>query len=719
MNKLLFLLLLCSAAFGQTATISAHLQDPTTGTVSSRTFLRFELKNTGGNQCRVGGTALITPYIKDFTPNGSGVISGTIYQNSAITCGNQTGNTQWAFTIWRDGKPQPSCFTQITTTPINLDSVTCSNTTPVVSPPTGDATYCRIDGSNCGFTGNITANQHNVTGIGSFTAKNLEGCRYTDQFAGADLGAQINAASTDAGTNGCVIVPPAPPNPGLTISTNLSLATGTSLYFPPGVFLVSAGTTIANAGVKIHGAGSGSTIFEFAAATGNMFTITGQGFEISGVQVRPHAGVTRTAGAFMVINAVLGRTVDISLVDPFIGFDMRSGLADNWYWSVTRTATSGGNWNALFLFGNITSGTQASSHVEGVAGSIVGATVSGPMIVIDSGVDSLSLHGVNIVTTTFPAVQCQNTNTATRPRWVRITNSYFEAGTSANAVAISDCEDVSFWNSYFASSLNGVSITGGRGLRFGSCVFENNQNQGFLLGGGVNPTSVLITDSDFSDNSQASAGGFFHISVSANVNDFRILGNRFGNHILSSATKAAGGISISAGTSDNYQVIGNFTDPTQITTFTPFLDAGTGTHKKFFGNIPEFTGLPQVNLVTQGAAIAATNLYAVPATDVGHFRVCFDAKITRAATTSATLGGTNGFQLVYTDSDDSVSVTTPAGVPFNSTAALLATNTTQNQYSGCLVVNVKASTTIQYKMDYTSSGATTMQYSLHIKVEAL
>ena len=126
-----------------------------------------------------------------------------------------------------------------------------------------------------------------------------------------------------------------------------------------------------------------------------------------------------------------------------------------------------------------------------------------------------------------------------------------------------------------------------------------------------------------------------------------------------------------------------------------------------------------VNLTAQTAAKASTLLYAVPANGQGHYKVCFDGKVTTAATTSSTLGGANNLQLIYTDADDSVSVTTPAGATFDSTSALLAGNTTQSQESGCLIVNAKASTNINYSFGYTSSGATAMAYSLHVRVAEL
>jgi hypothetical protein len=166
-----FVYLFSAICFGQnTATITAHLADPGSTSVGSRTFVRTELKATGGQQCKVAGVALVTPYVRDFTPNATGDLSFLIYKNSVITCGNSTGNSQWAFTVWRDGSPQPSCFLQISGN-TDLTSASCLNatSTPTVAQPT-DAVYCRIDASNCGFTGNVTHNGHDDTGIGTLGA---------------------------------------------------------------------------------------------------------------------------------------------------------------------------------------------------------------------------------------------------------------------------------------------------------------------------------------------------------------------------------------------------------------------------------------------------------------------------------------------------------------------------------------------------------------------
>jgi methionine-rich copper-binding protein CopC len=120
------------------------------------------------------------------------------------------------------------------------------------------------------------------------------------------------------------------------------------------------------------------------------------------------------------------------------------------------------------------------------------------------------------------------------------------------------------------------------------------------------------------------------------------------------------------------------------------------------------------DLTAQGAAIGATTIYAVPASGAGMYRVSWVATVTRAATTSCVLGGSTGFTLKYTDADDSVVKTENPTTP-----TISAINATGTSISGVEMAYCKASTNLQYLFGYTSVGATTMQYNLHIRVEKL
>lgn len=120
------------------------------------------------------------------------------------------------------------------------------------------------------------------------------------------------------------------------------------------------------------------------------------------------------------------------------------------------------------------------------------------------------------------------------------------------------------------------------------------------------------------------------------------------------------------------------------------------------------------SLVTQSAAIAFTTVYAVPSNGNGMYRISFMATITRAASTSSSLGGAGaGFQIRFTDHNDSVVKTSTAGL----TEFISAANTTGTTVSGCLYAFSAQSTNIQFSFGYTSVGVTTMQYDLTVTVE--
>lgn len=159
-----------------------------------------------------------------------------------------------------------------------------------------------------------------------------------------------------------------------------------------------------------------------------------------------------------------------------------------------------------------------------------------------------------------------------------------------------------------------------------------------------------------------------------------------------------------------------------------FIDDTGGAQVSLTGKITKYNaitsvngGVPNqiaaVNLLTQSAAIATT-LYAVPAAGAGQYRLNWNAKITRAATTSSILGG---LTIVYTDPDGVVQTISAGAQQANGTLALTAVaNTTTTVILGySILLNCKASTNITYAFAYTSVGVTTMQYNINISLEDL
>lgn len=110
--------------------------------MSSRTFVRFWLRGCANNQPRVNNVALIVPpggpgYYKDFTPDASGAIAGSIYRNSEIECNGATGNTWYGVQVYRDGKPGPETPYSVVAATFNLNTATPT----VQAPPPPPATF--------------------------------------------------------------------------------------------------------------------------------------------------------------------------------------------------------------------------------------------------------------------------------------------------------------------------------------------------------------------------------------------------------------------------------------------------------------------------------------------------------------------------------------------------------------------------------------------------
>ncbi len=125
--------------------------------------------------------------------------------------------------------------------------------------------------------------------------------------------------------------------------------------------------------------------------------------------------------------------------------------------------------------------------------------------------------------------------------------------------------------------------------------------------------------------------------------------------------------------------------------------------------------LASVDLVGQTAAIASTLLYSVVGD--GLYRITWSADITTQATTSSVLGGTNGFQILATSPTDSVVKTFPRTI--TSGVNTDSTNSLDTGISGVITVFAENGTDIEYQMDYTSVGGTSMEYELHIRCEKL
>jgi hypothetical protein len=302
MKRLLFLSLLLGGVASATTTVTGTLQNLGTGAVGSNAFVRFWLRGCSRNQPRITGTSLIGPtqggvdYF-DFAANGSGLISGTLYStrdaagtgNGEIECGGSYTAVWYGMQTFVGGKggPQIAVHAKKTGT-LDVSNVTPITVNPVITAPTADSTYLRIDGGNSPVTGPVTLNaggtllgtfggNHTISGnetqTGNTLLKNLNNVAFADQYGSVQLAAAAVAASGAGGTVflQCNTTYPGPPAAAFSNGVKfLSLCprTYTTVFSYGSSSLYISGTT----GLVIEG-----VQFSFSGAAGLTFNTLIQG----------------------------------------------------------------------------------------------------------------------------------------------------------------------------------------------------------------------------------------------------------------------------------------------------------------------------------------------------------------------------------------------------------------------------------------------------------
>lgn len=208
---LLAILLLSSVCFGTTA-VTGHIST-LAGTTTTGNFVRFWLRGCGGNQPRIGGTTVIAPtqggaFFFDVIANSSGDITGTLYStrdaagtgDGEIECGGSHTATWYGMQVFHAGKGGPEIpISAKNSDTFDISNVTPITTNPVVTAPTGDTTYARIDGGNQPFLGDVTPSGNGVLRLGTTTN------RWKGYFSAIDVSAGGTLAGTFTGgtfTNG-------------------------------------------------------------------------------------------------------------------------------------------------------------------------------------------------------------------------------------------------------------------------------------------------------------------------------------------------------------------------------------------------------------------------------------------------------------------------------------------------------------------------------------
>ena len=124
-----------------------------------------------------------------------------------------------------------------------------------------------------------------------------------------------------------------------------------------------------------------------------------------------------------------------------------------------------------------------------------------------------------------------------------------------------------------------------------------------------------------------------------------------------------------------------------------------------------FLTLGAVDELAQAANVASTTLYAVPSNAAGNvYEIAGLATLTQAATTSSTLPS---IVIGYTDAESN----TAMSLTLTQTSTGNALTTVE---SASAVINAKPGTNVTVSTTgYASSGATAMQYAVHVRLKAL
>jgi hypothetical protein len=166
-------LLFAAPAFSSTSVVG-HIANLDTSTPGNTAKVRFWLRGCRQNQPRITGTGGIAPQVSgtsfyvDLPADASGNVSGTIYStrdaagtgNGEIECGGSYTAVWYGMQIFNNSIPGPEVPIHAKSgTTLDITSVTPITTLPVVTAPTGDSTYARLDTSNLPFTANVPGAQ--------------------------------------------------------------------------------------------------------------------------------------------------------------------------------------------------------------------------------------------------------------------------------------------------------------------------------------------------------------------------------------------------------------------------------------------------------------------------------------------------------------------------------------------------------------------------------
>ena len=334
-------------------------------------------------------------------------------------------------------------------------------------------------------------------------------------------------------------------------------------------------------------------------------------------------------------------------------------------------ACNGGNINNTAI-GATTPSVGHFSTVTANGGTAFNATTTGAALWSGSGSAFLQL------------------NDSTRTSNNRIVDTLWSSGTL----------QYRFVNDAYGAAISWLSVSGG--YANGITGMTSNSGTGSWVHTGGLTVSGAVTFSQLTTDSFVYAGTSGNlVSTAAATNGQILIGSTGVAPVPGTLTGTTNEISVTNGAgSITLSIPNTLSIPGKVTSYNGISTVGNGVSSIF----------ATLDLTTQAANVANTTIYAVPSSGVGMYRVTAYIVITQAATTSSTLPQVN---VGWNDSDTNTVET--IGITGTSTS-----NTVGTYSLGNVSVYAKASTNLTINTSgYASSGATPMQFALHIKLEYL
>lgn len=688
-----------------TQTANTVWAGPTTGIAAQPTFRALVTADLPAGVGTVTSVALTAP--TEFSVAGSPITTnGTL----AITKATQAANTVWAGPT-SGGVTQPTFRALVAA---DLPAGTGTVTSVALTVP---ASILSVAGSPITTNGTLAVSLATQT-ANLFWAGPTSGGAATPTFRAIGPGDiptdtitwdQIgNAAANQTLANGTFTTTfnqtnaavwtwanttPTVPT-GLALSSVANASAGNTTY--TGGITGGGSSAYAGASVTISGFVNGANNGTFTVVSSTTTTITVN--NASGVAETNAATLTGAASASSPIITIAGTysTGAASAVDSWTIQNLRGGAAAAANAPSALTFAHTGSTGASYL--SFPAGTSTTpSFVVGLNTNTGGTFGPG---LFSTGASILAMHPGDGSGNVAPSFRFYRLNSGTAV----VSSALTVTSASGGGLNIAATENTNVLQQILLCGVNGTAtginiLLGGNGGNNAKNFTATAGNQvAVQIGSGASQGAVVFNPASGSATFQA-------LVVNPTINQ---TGTSSGNYtgllvnVVETALKGAANLllDLQAGTTGGTS---------------KFAINNSGISTKYAGNTTVSNGIASElalsDLTAQTAAIVATTLLSAPVT--GMYRVCWSANITTAASVSSTLGGTNGFQVIYTSPTDSVVKTTVSGLSVTSAA-----NTTATAVGGDIVIYAKTGTNIQFKYDYTSSG-TAMAFELHIRLELM